>query len=358
MSLIDKVSWAATLPRLLGSQISLPYIGITTVFFIFPFILWSLAQVVGVVNDARATTIQVTIIGSYTCNDTIDNDGDSLVDYPADTGCESTTDTDEYNAPPPSGGGGGGGGGGSGSGFTLPTGVIFRGKAYPGSYVALLKDSQSVAVSKAGPDANFEIALTGLSGGVYSFSIWSADANNLRSTNQTFSVTITSGVTTVISGIFIPPTIAVDKSEVKHGDVITFFGASAPSAGITLIVNSEPEIMKNTTAGSDGLWSHQFDTLALTKGAHSGKSRANKDGLITDFSASVGFIVGVENVIAEPPKDITKGEVNNDGRVNIVDFSIAAYWFGRPNPPTNVDLNKDGKLNLVDFSIMAFYWTG
>lgn len=35
------------------------------------------------------------------CADGADNDGDGLVDYPADPGCTSATDTDETNAPPP-----------------------------------------------------------------------------------------------------------------------------------------------------------------------------------------------------------------------------------------------------------------
>jgi hypothetical protein len=50
--------------------------------------------------------------------------------------------------------------------------------------------------------------------------------------------------------------------------------------------------------------------------------------------------------------------MNNDRRVNLVDFSIAAYWYKRSSPPASVDLNGDGKVDLVDFSIMAFYWTG
>jgi hypothetical protein len=33
------------------------------------------------------------------CSDGLDNDGDSLVDYPADPGCASASDTDEFNAP-------------------------------------------------------------------------------------------------------------------------------------------------------------------------------------------------------------------------------------------------------------------
>lgn len=39
------------------------------------------------------------------CSDGLDNDGDSFIDYPADTGCTSATDNDETNAPPPPPGG-------------------------------------------------------------------------------------------------------------------------------------------------------------------------------------------------------------------------------------------------------------
>ena len=50
--------------------------------------------------------------------------------------------------------------------------------------------------------------------------------------------------------------------------------------------------------------------------------------------------------------------MNKDSRVNLVDFSIAAYWYKRSTPPPSADLNGDGKVDLVDFSILAFYWTG
>jgi parallel beta-helix repeat protein len=36
---------------------------------------------------------------TYLCSDGIDNDSDSLTDYPSDTGCSSVVDNDEYNAP-------------------------------------------------------------------------------------------------------------------------------------------------------------------------------------------------------------------------------------------------------------------
>jgi len=57
---------------------------------------------------------------------------------------------------------------------------------------------------------------------------------------------------------------------------------------------------------------------------------------------------------------VCKGpDLNGDGKVNSVDFSILMY-FWKTKPPfknTCVDLNVDGKVNAVDFSIMLFNWT-
>ena len=53
-----------------------------------------------------------------------------------------------------------------------------------------------------------------------------------------------------------------------------------------------------------------------------------------------------------------RGDMNCDGRVNIVDYSIMKYWYKKPNPPAAVDLSGDGIVNLKDFSILAAEWTG
>ncbi len=37
--------------------------------------------------------------GKPACKDSQDNDGDGLIDYPADPGCDSPEDRDEYNEP-------------------------------------------------------------------------------------------------------------------------------------------------------------------------------------------------------------------------------------------------------------------
>jgi hypothetical protein len=258
-----------------------------------------------------------------------------------------------------SGGGGGGGGGGSG-GYVAPvTSVIFNGRAYPKSTVTLLKDAQIAATTIAGQDAMFSITLSGLSGGNYIFSIYSEDNKGIRSSLLTFPVSITSGATTNVSGIFIAPTIAVDKSEVKRGDNIAIFGQSVPNSEVTISVNSDEEFFNKIKADAGGAYLYNFDTSLLDIGQHFTKSKAALNGEITSFSQALGFAVGTKNVLAQlPTKTPAKGDLNNDKRVNLVDFSVAAYWYKRPSPPASADLNGDGKVDLIDFSIMAFYWTG
>jgi hypothetical protein len=52
-------------------------------------------------------------------------------------------------------------------------------------------------------------------------------------------------------------------------------------------------------------------------------------------------------------------DVNRDTRIDLVDFSIMAFWWRKSLPADSaVDLNCDSQLSLADFSILAYYWTG
>ena len=255
----------------------------------------------------------------------------------------------------------GGGGGGGGVTYVAPiTGITFSGRAYPLSNVSILKDAQLVMTTIAGPDSNFTVSLTGLSSGNYSFSVFSEDNNGRRSTLFTFPTFITSGTTTKIGGIFIAPTISVDKSEVKKGDNIAIFGQSTSNSDITITVNSDREILGKTKSDKNGVYLYNFDTSPLEMGQHFTKSKSALSGEISSFSTVVAFTVGAKSVFVKSPIKAVRGDLNGDSRVNLVDFSIAAYWYKRPSPlpPTLIDLNGDGKVDLVDFSIMAYYWTG
>ncbi|MES2216455.1 MAG: dockerin type I repeat-containing protein [Patescibacteria group bacterium] len=259
------------------------------------------------------------------------------------------------------GGGGGGGGGNPGAGFETGAGsgvVRFSGRAYPGSKVTLLKDAQVVLTSQAGPDSNFDLSLMGLSAGTYSFSLYSSDTSARRSTPITIPVTLSTGAATHISGLFLSPTISVDKAEVKKGDDIAIFGQSVGASEVTIQVNSDQPYFAKAKADGGGVYLYNFDTTPLEMGNHSTKSKSATSTEISPYSAAVGFIVGTKNVKAEIPKSSSRTDFNGNGKVNLVDFSILLYWYKKSSPPAAQDLNHDSKVDLVDFSILAYEWTG
>jgi hypothetical protein len=220
-----------------------------------------------------------------------------------------------------------------------------------------------VAITVADAQARFQISISGMSAGNYIFSLYSEGRRGVRSSLLTFPVGITAGTTTRVGGIFIAPTIAVDKSEVRRGDNIAIFGQSVPNAEVTISITSPEEFFTKTPADEDGVYLYNFDTSPLTMGQHSARSKAAYRAEISAFGKMVNFIVGTRNVPARPPAAFLRGDLNNDGRVNLIDFSIAAHWYERPLSAEfarreTERLNGDGRIDLVDFSIMAFHWTG
>ena len=263
--------------------------------------------------------------------------------------------------------GGGGGGGASGGGAInrtiVQTGATFSGRAYPLSSVRLLKDGQLIAATIAGPDASFLITALGINAGSHTFVIVGVDGNGLVSQSQSFSITVGSGVTTLISGIFLAPTLAVDKSTVKQGDNLAIFGQTIPESTVTIGIASNHETFRTTLTDDDGVFLYNLDTVFLAKGGHETRAKSAKDGTISEFGRTVAFNVGDINIFRESQKCVARGDMNNDCRVSLVDFSIAAFWYEKRLNDTmrvleSAQLNGDGVINLIDLSIMAFYWTG
>lgn len=313
-------------------------------------------------NSAETSNFVITIVPAPQCFDGQDNDGDLLIDYPDDPGCSSYTDDSENDTPPPSGGGGGGGGGGGSS--PPDTGIVFSGRAYPLSQITILKDGQIAFETIAGPDARFRVSLTDLTPGSYNFTVIAKDENGIQSNPFSFPAFISQGSTTDVTGIFLAPTIDVNKSQVKKGDDIVIFGQTVPESGVTIEVNSETQVFVNANSDKDGVYLYNFNSAPLEEGAHSGRSKTNLEtGESSGFGKRVAFSVGDQNILKDPNSNSCTADLNSDGKVNLVDFSIAAFWYNKTLSgdiiliETNC-LNSDAKINLTDFSILAFYWTG
>lgn len=260
---------------------------------------------------------------------------------------------------PPNGGGGGGGGGSSGN-ISVPTAVNFSGMAYPNSKVTILSNGNVAVTTIADPAARFSVSLNNLETGTYNFSVFGEDKSGVKSLSFSFPVYVTSGTAVNIGGIFLSPTINIDKSEVKKGDDLMVYGQTIPNTSVNIVFHSDQEILKNTKTDITGLYKYTMDTTPLEYGEHNVKSKTLKDGEVGAVSAEVPFVVGLVSKLKDNTNKCgtKRGDLNCDSRVNLSDFSIMAYWYKKASPPSNVDFNKDGIVTLVDFSIMAFNWTG
>jgi hypothetical protein len=133
---------------------------------------------------------------------------------------------------------------------------LFASQDSRGSKISFRGDQIEVQTLSEGCFKGLDVVF--FSSGDYTFSVYGEDKNGMRSSPFTFSISITSGALTRISGIFIAPTIAVDKSEVKKGDNIVIFGQSSPLSEIIINVNSENEFFEKTPSDKDGIYLRNF----------------------------------------------------------------------------------------------------
>jgi cysteine-rich repeat protein len=333
------------------------------------------------------------------CGDLIVNSGEDC-DVPTDTGLYSTTilgrqcttqcqwgpycgdailqtlhgeecddgnnDEDDFCAPDctaetaDAGGGSTGGGGSSSSGgkdnVLGETQVTLQGKAYPNVTVNILEDGESVGTVRTNSRAEFLFNL-GTEPGTVSFSFWANDSSANRSSTFTTTFDVTQGAVTSVNGIMIPPTIRTTTTQVNPGAVVRFEGQTIPSATVEVSIDNGARTL-TTTSDATGKWSIDLNTTGLSVATHTAKARfIEGTGTLrreSTYGSILQLFVGVEG------RPTSNADLNRDGKVNLIDFSILVFWWGTPggnsNPPA--DINSNAKVGLEDFSILLFNWTG
>lgn len=260
-----------------------------------------------------------------------------------------------------SGGGGGGGGGGPrpGGGSQVELGetqVNIAGRGYPNSTINIILDTENVGSVRANNTGRFEF-LTGVAPGTATLGVWAEDRQGTRSVTFNTTFDVTQAAITNVNNVLIPPTLRVSATEVNPGAVVTVSGQSIPEARVEVHAAPTGQIFE-TISGSNGDWQLDIDTQQLSIAQHTlrAKSVIGTGSLTTDsaFSRSVQLAVGVDG------QATSNADLNRDGRVDLIDFSILIFWWGTnggdSDPPA--DINQDGIVNLADFSILLFNWTG
>jgi len=314
------------------------------------------------------TTLHRTVItglendGAYSyyirCIDQQDNENNDDYEISFSIGIELTATGGS------TGGGGGsgsssGGGGGSGSGNFLPTaGATFQGYTFSYGKVVVMRDGIEVGQSTAQTDGLFNIRVSGIERGTYTFGVYATDGQDGKTRTHSSTVSVIANTTNIVSDIVLSPIMFIDNESVMPGDSILVRGKAFPSETVEMRVidqdtgSQESIFATTTTVTGAGDWEIVFDSTVLGVGTYELSARTIMGESVSEYSVPVYVGVG-EN----PSPDIgLRADLNRDGKVNILDFSILLFHWDTDDEVADIDLN--GVVNITDFSIMIFHWTG
>lgn len=268
--------------------------------------------------------------------------------------------SNEASAAPAGSGGGappiiGSGGGGT----PLPgAAVVVSGWTFPGGAVTLLRDGISAASAAADAQGGFQITLKAVSPGTHNFGVYAVDSNNMRSAVTSFFRSFSVGETARVENLFLAPTIRASHSIIRQGESLTVSGYGAPAAAVQVYLDGQALI--RVSADANGFWTAVIAGRNLSLGGPYGiLAQASKNGRLSAMSERQQFTVSREESVPAPAPRCMLSDLNCDGRVDLVDFSILLYFWQQPvRPAVRADINGSGLVDLVDFSILMHDWTG
>lgn len=290
------------------------------------------------------------------------NDDDFLITFTLDPDPISNTSIPPANGAIPGQPdtflGTGGSGVRNGSDFLYLASVTFAGFAPPLSTVYILKDGVQFATVQPRSDGAFSSTMNDLERGAYTISAYSIDSAGRRSAMVSNTLSLLGGTNNTISNVILPPTVGLQKNQIGIGDDAVVVGESVPNSRVDVYVAPQTDIASvkiySATSTATGTWTVTIPGTTLnTKGTHLVKARSVVSlQRQSDISRAISLGVGVA-----PLGDIgNRSDLNKDGKVNLVDFSILlSFW---NSDDADADINQNGTVGLEDFSIMLFNWTG
>ena len=245
------------------------------------------------------------------------------------------------------------------------TSITFTGKAYSGSKVSLLKDGTAAGSFTASANGDFAINISDIAPGKYNFNIYTEDDKGQKSASFTQIIEAVKDKATKVENIILSPTARANKSKVKRGEALLFSGQSYPLSKVKLVIagkgKAKGKITVQKQADSSGKYSYSFNSGLVSSGDYDVQAGTGTSVL----SLPASFNVGSETVLVDSTT-VLKSDLTGDKQVNVVDFSVMAFWHNKPAPKdksqleifNKIDLNSDSKIDLQDFSILVTNWTG
>lgn len=233
--------------------------------------------------------------------------------------------------------------------------LTITGYTSPNAYVTFTEHQSVAGTDVAGLDGHFGKTFTGLAPGSHQITFFSTDALNRTTSPVTIDIYTPTHVETIVSNQLLSPTVSINKNIFMAGENIIASGSAIPNGNITLFTQA-PLRIYTTTADANGNWSYTItNTNEYVLGDYYIYALAQSPGGLTSLnSPSQGFTITSTTIIGTACGDISNGDLNCDGNVDLTDFSILMYYWGTANAVA--DINGDHMVNLTDFSILMYWW--
>ncbi len=236
--------------------------------------------------------------------------------------------------------------------------ITLTGYAYPGFFLTFTENSAVLNTSSPDGSGYFSVLLTGLTPGFHTIMVEGIDATNNVTASSSISIYATPYQNTNYQNLILSPIIFTNTNQVHQSDSFTFTGETVPNSSVTISVNS-PLVQYSTTSDSSGNFTYSLASMnAYSPGDYQATATVQTPGSVQSIqSLPQSFTVLSDNTIPSNPKpscDISKGDLNCDGHVTLIDFSILLYYWGTNS--ALADINGDGNVDLIDFSIMMYYF--
>jgi hypothetical protein len=284
------------------------------------------------------------------------NTDDYVIDFEIGVIPNASTTPAPPTPPAPSGPSGGGGGGGL---FLLQGMVTMRGESIPSGTLVIMKDGVVVKEETISTLGAFDSVFSGLDRATYTWGAYVRDPLGKRTSVYNSTIYLIGGSNNLIAPIYLSPTIGTAETTIPAGSPFVVSGYAIPLKPVQVFMAKQGDavngaiIAATTTANGNGSWTLTLPTDRLTNGTYEVKAHtiiSEKDQ--SNFSPILYVGLG-----EDPNPDFgNRSDLNKDGKVNLVDFSI--LLFNWKTSDAVADINQDGEVNLVDFSIMLANWTG
>ncbi|MFA6552952.1 MAG: dockerin type I repeat-containing protein [Patescibacteria group bacterium] len=251
---------------------------------------------------------------------------------------------------------------------TPDTIVIFKGIAYPSSNLTISEGATILSSFTLTAQARFEVTYKTTPGN-HTYTIVGTDSDGIQGRTSNFTLTMSEGTTTTISGIFLGPTITIDKSTITAGETATLSGTTAPNSTVNVTISTSTsgtsaasgpqQAVHTASSDNNGRWLQLVRANDLSTGPYTAKAQSIEPSLnsVSEFSKTLAF--EVKGGTSDQCSTSLAADINCDGKVNLIDFSILLFFWNTTNPTNaRADINHDTHVNITDFSILLFYWTG